>query len=63
MDKNLIGEVIIKNTCFQYEHSLAAWIVAIFIALAKSDSNRKSPDNTGGNGMAILSEMKNGVRN
>jgi hypothetical protein len=40
---NNIGEVIIKNTRFQYEHSLAAWSGAIFIALTESDSNCKSP--------------------
>jgi hypothetical protein len=38
-----IGEVIIKNTRFQYEHSLAARSVVIFIALNESDSNHKSP--------------------
>jgi hypothetical protein len=37
-----IGEVIIKNTCFQYENTLAAWSGAIFIALTESDSNHKS---------------------
>jgi hypothetical protein len=37
-----IGDVIIKNTCFQYEGSLAVQSVAIFIALTESDSNRKS---------------------
>jgi hypothetical protein len=38
-----IVKVIIKNTRFQYERSLAARSIAIFIALTKSDSNRKSP--------------------
>jgi hypothetical protein len=46
-----IGEVIIKNTCFQYKHS-----VAIFIALTESDSN--CPDKAARNYMAILFGMK-----
>jgi hypothetical protein len=38
-----IVEVIKRNTRFQWERSLAAQSVAIFIALTKSDSNRVSP--------------------
>jgi hypothetical protein len=51
-------EVIKKNTCFQYERSLAAWSVAIFIALTKSVSKRNRRENAGGNDVAIFSGMK-----
>jgi hypothetical protein len=37
-----IGEVIIKNTCSQYENTLAARSGTIFIALTETDSNHKS---------------------
>jgi hypothetical protein len=50
-----IVEVIIKNTCFQYERSLATRSEAIFIALTKSNSNRH--ENAGGSDVAILYGM------
>jgi hypothetical protein len=51
-----IVEVIKKDTCFQYEHSLVARSVAIFIALTESDSNRR--DNARGNDVPMISRMK-----
>jgi hypothetical protein len=53
-----IVEVIKKNTRFLYQCSLVVCSGAIFIALTKSDSYRKSSDNAGGNGVAIFSGMK-----
>jgi hypothetical protein len=35
-----IVEVIIKNTCFQYEHSLAAWSVAEWSNIYRFDQER-----------------------
>jgi hypothetical protein len=54
-----IGEVIIKNTRYQYERNLAARRISGRSAIQITSHS----DNAGGNDVALLSGMKNGVRN